>query len=216
MGKVVRGSLYLKFGACNAAQRAFFNCTNHRGEQVDSFVLDFSACQKYSFAKRKDESEIVDISSCGTQVLTIDRTFEKRKRKTKIFQIDDGKLLFETADFFAYEAWFTSVSHLILVRGDVKGKTGDKLFVYDIHESKIVHFMQGNAALRYASKAIFDDVFAYPSSRRKDELVLLKLTTLEEKVLHFGSKKLIHRVAALGNDEYFAIDGDCVGAKFNA
>ncbi|GET45419.1 hypothetical protein [Capnocytophaga felis] len=76
--------------------------------------------------------------------------------------------------------------------------------------------MQGNNCLTYCSKNFYNHIFSYPNSRKKDEVILLDLTTFEKKVIHLGSKKLIHRVEALGNDEYFAIDGEFFGIKFNA
>lgn len=207
--------IYFDCGVHHANRTAFFNCTNEEGKQIGTFLIDFNTDEKFVYATKPDESEIFDISPCGTKVLTIDRTYEKRKRKTKIFNLKTKELLFETNAFFGYEAWFTSVPHLLVVRADVKGKSSDKLFVFDTQKNEIVHFMQGNACLPYCSKAIYNDIFVYPNSRKKDEVILLDLNTLEEKTIHLGSKKLIHRVEALNNDEFFAIDGDYFGIKFN-
>ncbi|MFK8302578.1 hypothetical protein ACI75Y_06670 [Capnocytophaga stomatis] len=208
--------IYFDCGTHKAEKLAFFNCTNEEGRQIGTFLIDFNIDEKFVYANFPDESEIFDISPCGTKVLTIDRTYEKRKRKTKIFNLKSKELLFETNVFFGYEAWFTTVPHLLVVRANVKGKSNDKLFLFDTQKNEIVHFMQGNNCLTYCSKNFYNHIFAYPNSRKKDEVILLDLTTFEEKVIHLGSKKLIHRVEALGNDEYFAIDGDFFGTKFNA
>ncbi|GIM48586.1 hypothetical protein [Capnocytophaga stomatis] len=208
--------IYFDCGTHKAEKLAFFNCTNEEGRQIGTFLIDFNIDEKFVYANFPDESEIFDISPCGTKVLTIDRTYEKRKRKTKIFNLKSKELLFETNVFFGYEAWFTTVPHLLVVRANVKGKSNDKLFLFDTQKNEIVHFMQGNNCLTYCSKNFYNHIFAYPNSRKKDEVILLDLTTFEEKVIHLGSKKLIHRVEALGNDEYFAIDGDFFGIKFNA
>ncbi|GIJ96786.1 hypothetical protein CAPN001_13550 [Capnocytophaga stomatis] len=200
--------IYFDCGTHKTEKLAFFNCTNEEGKQIGTFLIDFNIDEKFVYANFPDESEIFDISPCGTKVLTIDRTYEKRKRKTKIFNLKSKELLFETNVFFGYEAWFTTVPHLLVVRANVKGKSNDKLFLFDTQKNEIVHFMQGNNCLTYCSKNFYNHIFAYPNSRKKDEVILLDLTTFEEKVIHLGSKKLIHRVEALGNDEYFAIDGD--------
>lgn len=208
--------IYFDCGVHNANRTAFFNCTNEEGKQIGTFLIDFNTDEKFVYATEPDESEIFDIFPCGTKVLTIDRTYEKRKRKTKIFNLKTKELLFETNAFFGYEAWLTSVPHLLVVRADVKGKSNDKLFVFDTQKNEIVHFMQGNACLPYCSKAIYNDIFVYPNSRKKDAIILLDLNTLEEKTIHLGAKKLIHRVEVLGNDEFFAIDGEFFAIKFNA
>lgn len=207
--------IYLECGVHHAQKLAFFNCNDETGRQIATFLVDFNTDEKRTFANAPDESEIQDISPCGTQVLTIDRTYEKRKRKTKIFDLKTKELRFETTAFFGYEAWFSSVTNLLLVRADVKGKSGDKLFVFDTQKSEIVHFMQGNHPLTYGGEDAEKSVFAYPNSRKKDEVILLDLTTLQEKIINLGSKKLIHRVMPLGGDEFFAIDGDYFGFKFN-
>ncbi|MFK8265362.1 hypothetical protein [Capnocytophaga cynodegmi] len=207
--------IYFNCGVHNANRTAFFNCTNEEGKQIGTFLIDFNTDEKFVYATKSDESKIFDISPCGTKVLTIDRTYEKRKRKTKIFNLKTKELLFETNVFFGYEAWFTSVPNLLVVRAGIKGKSNDKLFLFDTQKNEIVHFTQGNACLTYCSKNFYDDVFVYPNSRKKDEVILLDLNTLEEKTIHLGAKKLIHRVEALGNDEFFAIDGEFFGIKFN-
>ncbi|MDO4230492.1 MAG: hypothetical protein Q4C98_11815 [Capnocytophaga sp.] len=212
----MKKTVYLGFGVHNVSNTAFFNCYNDRGEQIDSFVIDFNTNEKLIYSNAPNENELRDISLCGTKVLTIDITYEKKKRKTKIFNIKSSELLFETNIFFGYEALFTSIPHLLVVRADIKGKSDDKLFIFDTQKNEIVHFMQGNNPLEYCGLYASKSIFVYPSSRKKDEVILLDLHTLTETVLHLGSKKLIHRVLPIGNDEFFAIDGDYFGIKFNS
>lgn len=209
--------IYLYCGVNDATQHAFFNCQNDEGEQIASFVLDFRSGEKFVYASTPDESEIKNISPCGNKVLTIDTTYEKRspktKRKTKIFDTQTRALLFETNVFFGYEAIFTHFEHLIICRAAIKGKS-DQSFVFDIEKQEMVHTLNRLSVLKYGA-LVGKTEFIFPNERKKDNIVLLNLQTLEETHFSLGSKKIFHRVKPLNDGLFFAIDGDMLGYCFN-
>lgn len=201
--------LYIKALVKEECKMAAYHITNEKAEIVELFVYDHKINQKYQFFNNI-AFEISDISYCGNKILTINKSYAKKERKTKIFDIHSGDVLFDTTDFFGYEAIFTPINNLIICRGDIKSKS-DKCFVYDIEKKEVVHIMTGGFCLSYGGFDKYNKNFIYPNSKKKDEIVSLNLNTLEERIILLKEKCTVQTVIPLKKGGYLAIN-----AKMNA
>lgn len=184
---------------------AAYHITNEKAETVDLFVYDHNINQKYHFFNENPEFEIFDISPCGQKILTITDSFVKKERKTKIFDIKSGEVLFETRDFFGYEALFTPKPNLILVRGDIQKKS-NKVFVYDTEKKEVLHIMKGEFCLEYGGNDEKNQTFVYPNSKKKDEILVFDFHTLTERSIALKEKCKVQTVLPLKQGEYFVIN----------
>lgn len=176
-----------------------------KGTIIDSFVFDHQRNKKIIFQNNNQRFEFSDISPCGSKVMTINDSFVKNERKTKIFHIESQEILFETSDFFGYEAIFSSIPNLIICRGNINKKS-NKSFIYDIEKREVVHIMKGVFCLTDAGECRGSQSYIYPNSKKKDEIIVLNLKNLEEKTISLKEKSIVQKVLPLSNGDYLIIN----------
>ena len=199
-----RAIYYSDFGVSEASSRVFF----HDSLSYGSFVYDFEKSQKYWVTANPKDSEIVAIAEDGKQVLTIDTTFDTRKRFIRMVEVETQKEMATTKVAFGYEALFTPVEGVILVRGDIKKR--EKVFVLDVKTEEIRYTFPGANPLSYGHLNKELQLFVLPNPRKKAEVFTYDFQMGEANVIALPSKRLIHRVALLAKDTYFYIDGDYI------
>lgn len=199
---------YSDFGVSEGNSRAFF----HDSLSYGSFVYDFETNQKYWVTAKPKDCEIKAIKADGKQVLAIDTTYDTRKRFIRMIEVETQKEVAVTKVAFGYEALFTPVEGVILVRGDIKKR--EKVFVLDIKTEEIRYTFPGANPLSYGQLNEELQTFVLPNPRKKAEVFTYDFQTGEAKVLTLPSKRLIHRVALVAKDTYFYIDGDYIATLF--
>ncbi len=199
---------YSDFGVSEASSRAFF----HDSLSYGSFVYDFETNQKYWMTAQPKESEITAITVDGKQVLAIDTTFDTRKRFIRLVEVETQKEVAATKVAFGYEALFTPIDGVILVRGDIKKR--EKVVVLDIKTEEIQYTFPGASPLSYGQLNEELQTFVLPNPRKKAEAFTYNFQTKEANVIALPAKRLIHRVALLAKDTYFYIDGDYIATLF--
>ena len=199
---------YSDFGVSEGRSRAFF----HDSLSYGSFVYDFETNQKYWIAAKPKDSEIKAITADGKYVLAIDTTFDTRKRFIRLVEVETQKEVAMTKVAFGYEALFTPIEGVILVRGDIKKR--EKVVVLDIKTEEIRYAFPGANPLSYGQLNEELKTFVLPNPRKKAEVFTYDFQTGEANVVALPSKRLIHRVALVTQNTYFYIDGDYIATLF--
>ena len=201
---------YSEYGVSLASPRAFF-CDN---SSFGSFVYDFEEEKKYLLSKDPKASETVSLSADGKWVLTIDTTFDTRKRFIRLVEVETQIEQMATKVAFGYEALFSPVEDWIIIRGDVKKR--EKVFIYNWKTEEMVHTFPGAHPLSYGHLNEELQAFVLPNPRKKAEVFHFDFQTGEGQVVALPSRRLIHRVSLVGKEAYFYIDGDYIATLHKA
>ncbi|MGG5507273.1 MULTISPECIES: hypothetical protein [unclassified Myroides] len=199
---------YSEYGVSLASPRTFF-CDN---SSFGSFVYDLEEQKKYLVAKKPKESEIVALSADGKQALTIDTTFDTRKRFIRLVEVETQTEQMATKVAFGYEGVFSPVESLLVIRGDIKKR--EKVFIYNWQTEEVVYTFPGAHPLTYGHLNGELQAFVLPNPRKKAEVFHYDFQTGEGQVVSLPSKRLIHRVSLIDTETYFYIDGDYIATLY--
>ncbi|WP_158960594.1 hypothetical protein [Myroides fluvii] len=199
---------YSDQGISLASPRAFF-CDN---SNYGSFVYDLEEQKKYLVAKKPKESEIVALSADGKQALTIDTTFDTRKRFIRIIEVETQEEQMVTKIAFGYEGLFSPVENLLVIRGDIKRK--EKVFIYNWQTEEVVYTFPGAHPLTYGHLNEQMQTFVLPNPRKKAEAFRYDFQTGEGQVVSLPSNRLIYRLSLIDTETYFYIDGDYIATLY--
>jgi hypothetical protein len=174
----------------------------------ESFLYDFATNTKITFADDEKAYEILDISPCGELVITTSTNF---KRLFRVTNIKTKEVVFETKEFYVYDALFTPVPNLFVLRADIR--TSCKAFIFNTLTNEIVYKFPASTGddarncLEYGDVNFGCNTFALPA-KKKGEITLFDFVKSQATILKLPTDVVIHRIRQLDDRYLLVVDAD--------